>query len=170
MYALVPTAPWSDVFPREAESFVTAAERDTLFRGKRGIEETIDYELSVAFYESHFKPEAKGDGGASLGLFQIAPGTAQPYVGWVRAKRAARGDVFDPWATVRDELFDVEASPGLALRLMRVSFEICRDRPREERLGWYAAGGSGCRGIKESRHRVAKAEWIARAFPAPTGG
>lgn len=162
---LVPVASWTDEYPREAESFVTSAERDPLFKGKRGVEETVDYLVSVAWFESHFKPSAKGDAGASLGLLQIAPGTAQPYLGQVRAKRAAFGDIFDPWNTVRDDLFDVEASPSIAIKLMRVSFGICRDRPREDRLGWYAAGGAGCRGLVESRHRVAKAQWLAQAYP-----
>ena len=165
MNTMVPSAPWIVEYPREAESFVTAAERDPLFKGPRGIEKTVDYELSVAWFESHFKPGAKGDGGASLGIFQAAPDTAKPYLGQARAKRAAFGDVFDPWNTAREDLFDVEASPGLAIRLMRVSFGICRDRPQSERLGWYAAGGEGCRGLVESRHRVNKAQWLALVHP-----
>lgn len=165
MASMVPSAPWASEYPREAEAFVTAAERDPLFRGSRGVEETVDYELSVAWFESTFNPNAKGDLGGSWGLFQVAPGTAKPYLSQARAKRAAFGDVVDLWQPVGTDLLEPEAAAPLAIKLMRVSFGICRDRPREERLGWYAAGGMGCRGIKESRHRVNKAEWISRAHP-----
>lgn len=167
MAVLVPKAPWTDSYPREAEAFVTAAERDPLFKGPRGVERTIDYELSVASFESVFDPSAKGDRGASLGLFQITPATAKPYQGQAHALRAVWGDTFDPWRPVSEELLEPEGAAPLAIRLMRVSFWICRDRPRDERLGWYAAGGFGCRGVRESKHRVNRALWIARAFPAP---
>jgi len=165
MNLMVPSAPWVSEYPREAEAFVTAAERDPLFKGKRGVEETIDYELSVAFFESTFNPAVKGDRGASWGLWQISPPTAAPYLGQARAKRAAFGDVIDLWRPVGEDLLDPEAAAPLAIQLMRTSFGICRDLPRSDRLGWYARGGAGCRGLKESRHRVAKAEWLAFAHP-----
>ena len=165
MTMLVPKAPWAAELPKEAEAFVTAAERDPLFKGRRGVEETVDYELSVAWFESTFNPAARGDRGASWGLFQVSPPTAQPYADGTRAKRIAFGDLVDLWRPVGMDLLDPEAAAPLALRLMRVSFGICRDRPRSERLGWYAAGGEGCRGLKESRNRVAKAEWLALAYP-----
>jgi hypothetical protein len=162
---LVPAAPWSSEFPREAEAFVTAAERDPLFKDKRGVEETVDYELSVAFFESTFNPAAIGDKGGSWGLFQVSPPTAAPYAEQARAKRIAFGDLVDLWRPVGQDLLEPEAAAPLAIKLMKISFQICRDRPREERLGWYAAGGTGCRGIKESRHRVGKAQWLAQAHP-----
>src|SRR5580692_4684109 len=167
MTFLVPRAPWTDSFPRGAEAFVTAAERDPLFKGPHGVERTIDYELSVAWFESKYDPSAKGDRGASLGLFQVTTGTAKPYQGQAHATRALWGDTFDPWAPVAEELLEPEAAAPIAIRLMRVSFWICRGRPKDEALGWYAAGGLGCRGVRESRHRVNKALWIARTYPAP---
>ncbi len=79
--------------------------------------------VALAYHESKFDPSAVGDKGASLGLYQIQPTTAQ----------APKAELFDTWEATRH-----------AVRLTRMSKSICRSRPSRERWNWYAGGSSGC--------------------------
>jgi hypothetical protein len=158
---------WSDTYERQAEADVTAAERAPLYKGDLAVPKTVALMVSLAWFESSFKPDAKGDHGASWGLFQVAPSTGQVFVARAHERAAAWGDVLNPWSGAKDELLDVDRAAFLALEVMRESFIACRRRPADEVLGWYAAGGEGCRGIKESRARVHKAQWLLRQAPPP---
>lgn len=100
--------------------------------------------VALSWFESRFDPTAEGDEGRSLGLWQIQAGTAR---------------------STRTQLLDTRSSAIAASRLVRLSTRICRARPREERLAWYAAGGVGCsseRGFVLSRHRMAIADALLR--------
>jgi hypothetical protein len=153
METLLPThehgygpVPWEATYPATADALAAAAIAEPLFDGARGAEHTLDLLVSLAWFESHFNPTAVGDGGASVGLFQIAPATAG----------ATRAQLLDP----------AQAAP-IAIRLLRQSRRICKGRPVEEQLAWYARGGGGCsdKGYELSRHRWAKAKWLYTAHP-----
>lgn len=104
----------------------------------------------VAFHESRFRPNAVGDVDASVhsfGLFQIQAPTLGREV-----PRDAPGQVH------------------AALELLHHSFDVCRDRPENERLAWYMAGGKGCdvaHGM--SRFRTSEADRLLRAHPFDAG-
>src|SRR5271156_5383308 len=146
-----PTAPgvtWD--YTPVAVAIARAAQKDPLWpRDAGGAEKTIDTLVSFAFFESTFQADAVGDHGGSVGLFQINPETA----------RASADALTDP-------LFAAET----AIRLLRVSMEVCKDRPESERYAWYAHGGKGCSspsGRLKSRHRFWKAQWLQRTRPLP---
>lgn len=182
---LQPRAPWVDTYASSAEAFVTAAEKDPLYRDARAIEQTIVVEVATTYYESHFAPHVKGDHGASWGAFQIAPGTAKPYLLPLRASSALRvlsdegGELLDPWRPLGEELLDVASAAPIALRLLHTSFKMCANRPSEERMAWYAGGGKTCtdlpmtaaerdretKAFAQSRHRLQKAKWLLRVRP-----
>lgn len=144
--------PWADTYPETAYAIVDAAVDEPMFPGPDGIERTIAFDLSVAWFESRFRPDALGDGGASVGLFQIAK-------------------TFAPAET----LLAPPSAAHLAQRLFLQSFRICRSagRARAEGLAWYADGGVGCgregargeRARRLSTHRFELAERILREFP-----
>ena len=141
MRFLEPRAPWRGTFETTATAIATESAKAPLFKGQRGVEQTVDMLLAIGKYESNFDPRAKGDSGASIGLFQIAPATA---------------------GLPRDQLFDPSVASATAIRLVHQSFVICAARPFDERLAWYAHGGDGCSalGAPASRHRMQKAMWL----------
>lgn len=142
MIAMQPTAPWRSTYEATARAITdVVTEQEPLFAGDLGRERTAVLLVSVAWFESTFKPGAVGDKGASHGLYQVQ----------------GHGDLTDPHDATR-----------AALGMMRASFRVCRERPIVEALGWYAAGGNDCdRGLRESRHRVARALWLFRRYPPP---
>lgn len=142
---LTPQAAWSESYPELASAIVEAAEEHPLFQGEDGVEETALLLVAVAKYESEFNADARGDGGASLGAWQIGRSHA-------------------PAA----ELLDPRTGAKHALRLFEASFRICRKRPFEERLGWYAWGRDGCdHALDKSRHRMMLAQRLKREHPRP---
>ena len=148
MQSLQPVAPWLDSYPDTAAALERAATADPLYKGSRGVEQTVDVLLSLGWFESRFDPHASGDHGASIGLFQIAPTTA---------------------GLPRFVLEDQEAAARTAIKLIRQSFQICREYPVEERLAWYTHGGPDCSplGVPTSRHRMQKAMWLFQNRKAP---
>jgi hypothetical protein len=57
-----------------------------------------------------------------------------------------------------------EPSARLALKLLHKSFNVCREKPLEDRLGWYMWGASGCEHRLElSRSRMHTAARLAKA-------
>lgn len=140
--------PWAVTYGQTADAIVRAAEDAPLFKGPDGIARTVVLLVSVASFESRFDPSAKGDGGASLGLFQVQPATA-----------AVRAEM----------LLEPHSASTIALGVMRQSFRVCASLPQEERLAWYAAGGPSCRasGVEKARHRWARAVELLKKFPPP---
>lgn len=137
MTQLEPKTPWVDTYPKTAAAIAEAAKRDPLFAGDEGITRTAVTLVSLAWFESKFQPDAMGDKGKSCGAFQIQPSTS---------------------GLSCDVLRDPDLAAPEAIRLMRQSFRICRARPLEERLAWYAGGSASCdRGLRHSRHRMALA-------------
>ena len=144
MLLLQPTAPWKDTYEQTATSISQASKKYPIFQGPKGTEETATLLISVAWFESRFNPKAVGDHGKSFGLYQ-----QQLHVG-----------------LDKEALFDTDVATKVAIDQFKVSFRVCRNRPIEEKLGWYAAGKDDCeRGLQESRHRMLKARWLFKNHP-----
>lgn len=160
MVALEPTAPWRSTYETTAEALATVAEEEPLFPGKDGPRRTAALFVSVAWYEAHFQQDAKGDcrkkddkgrcvaQPQSLCMFQVG-----------RSNLGALG------TTEEAILSDINVCTRSARKMMYDSFGVCRGRPTEDMLGHYASGGQTCGGLRESRHRVAKAKWLESKFP-----
>lgn len=144
MVLLQPSAPWKDSYESTAIAITQAVSQETpLFDGIHGRERTATLLVSLAWFESRFDTKALGDHGQAHGLYQ----------------QHDHGVLDEPFmATI------------IAIQQIRISSRICKSKPLEEMLGWYAAGGNDCnRGLKESRHRVLKALWLFRNYPPPIG-
>jgi hypothetical protein len=96
--------------------------------------------VAIAWAESRYRIDAVGDGGQSVGVWQMSRAWHPPA--------------------------DLDGQALLAASLVERSFAVCRDNPLWERLGWFAAGGNGCRGVKASRWRMATATRLLREHPA----
>ncbi len=116
-----PGAPWADTYVDTAFAIADAAEEHPLFAGHDGAERTAALLVALAKFESDFDPAAVGDHGASLGLFQV------------NRLHAPRRDLLRSGPAAR-----------VATGLLGASLRVCRGRPPEEALAWYAAGGAGC--------------------------
>ncbi len=136
MVLLQPSAPWKDSYAKTAEGILEGAKREPVFDGS--ILRTVALDVSLSWFESRFNPQAVGDNGKSWGLYQFQ-GHGKPE--------------------------GVIEQTIIANRLIKESFRVCKAKPLEDRLGWYAAGGNGCeRGLKHSRHRIWKAQWLVRTI------
>jgi hypothetical protein len=133
-------APWASSYPETAEAIADVASHEApLYAGQDGRDRTIALLVSLAWFESTFKPGAVGDQGKSHGLFQV-----QGY-----------GD-----------LTDARDATRAALEILRQSFRVCKARPPSEWLGFYTSGRGTCEnGLRESRHRFQKAQWLFLHVP-----
>lgn len=134
MAALVPSAPWSDTFEDTAEAIADAAESRP-FLGTP--ERTAALLTAWAFHESTFKPAAHGDGGRSIGLFQIQPRTL---------------GISDAWL-----LEDPGFASRTAARLLATSARLCKAMATNDQYSWYASGKCNAAGARASRIRVSTA-------------
>lgn len=135
--------PWADQLPLEAEAIATQASEHPLPGVTPAFTAALD--TVMGWHESRFNPWAEHDHGAGFGLF----GTHAATLG-------------------RQVPADLGGQVGALHELMTTSFTICRERPLEERIGWYAAGGEGCeRRLGLSRARVWEAQRLLRAHPPP---
>ena len=128
---------------------------DAIHDASEGDAEHAAVLVALAAREGHFNPDAVAadHAGYSWGLYQIH----ESNFGWL-------GITWD------DATSALSSSP-IALRLVEESRRVCRARPEEERLAWYAAGGPTCdvpEGLADSRNRVALEKWLLRTSPAPT--
>ena len=143
-YVLQPKEPWDGLYKNEAAAVAQAAVAAP-FPGNDGWREAAATLLVMGLQESHFIPDSIGDHGASIGMWQINPDTA---------------------GVSKDDLLDYDSAAHVAIRLIHTSFLICKKRPLEERLGWYALGGSGCNGRLElSRYRMHLVKKLLRENP-----
>lgn len=137
MVLLQPVAPWRTNYENVARGILDGARESPVFEGETGFQRTVALDISIAWFESRFDQHATGDHGAAHGLYQVH----------------AKEDETVKEQTVRANL------------MIRESFRVCKSRPLEERLGWYAAGGNGCsRGLQASRFRMWKAMKLYREF------
>lgn len=122
-------------FPEIATAISTASNHDPLFpHRKEGCAATAAVLVAIAWHESNFRPNAVGDNGESLGLYQIQP----------------------PTAKIDGKLLLIPRNASyVAIDLVRTSFRQCKDKPWEERLSWYISSGYGC-------HRSEKIRELSR--------
>lgn len=138
MVTIAPATPWRESYPETAQGIADAVEEsEPLFAGDDGRMRTAALLVSLAYFESTFKPSAVGDRGSSLGLFQTSRH-------WVRM-------------SADEYLRDAKEQAKTALALVRESFSACAARPLDARLAWYASG-SCSRGGAASTHRVGLAK------------
>lgn len=146
MTALQPEARWKNTYPATAEAFATVASESPLFEGDHKIARTIALFLSISYYESRFRNDARGGGGRWLCLMQVAREHLP--------KGGAQKVLHDPEACVR-----------AALPMLKHSFKRCASRPEEERLGLYVS--SSCdKGTASSRGRMNLASYLIRRYRA----
>lgn len=162
MLVAEPKSPHRATFENSAEVMADVATAEPLFAGALGPKRTAAWFVSVMWFESRFDQKAKGDcrkkdtagkcvAHASYCGMQVGVSNAG-YLG-IQA----------------DELLDnFGTCVRSARKLMKVSIAICRERPEDDWLGHYAAGGEGCRGLKESGNRVRKAKWLFSNVAQPS--
>lgn len=159
MTLLEPSSPYRETFDRTALAIARGAERSPL--PGQDAAKTAAVLVAVGWFESRFQPDAggdcdrmtkdgicvKGSPAHSFCLFQVNETNLKAY------------------GTDRETLLtDVNECVHVGLRMMHDSFRICRSKPLEERLSWYAAGRNGCdpgpEATKKSRHRMGRAVWL----------
>ena len=121
-----------------------------LFKGDEDRHRTAALLVAIAFRESSLRATAVGDhvGGkpTSFCAFQVhLPWGAKTADGWTGA----------------DLLEDPEKCVAAAMRMLRVSMQVCPSSP----IAWYAAGPAGCespRAQRISRDRMAIAQRLLR--------
>jgi len=134
MNAHQPSAPWSYSYGETSTAIAEASNAEPLTKEADGAAKTASILIALAEHESHFHPNAIGDHGDSLGLFQIQPPTARVDGNMLLVPRTAA---------------------PIAIELVRTSFRVCHKLPWEDRLAWYAGGGGKCpdhpRALRASR-------------------
>jgi hypothetical protein len=129
----VVTPEWAASYPETAEEIAEAAERDPIGGSARM---TAALLTVTAFRESRFRDE--------------------PCTHKYTCDQGASIGKFQTWKGWGPPTADT------ALSLMHKSFEVCRDRPFADRLGWYLQGGSGCdRRLEMSRSRIIAAKSLS---------
>jgi hypothetical protein len=167
--------PWADTYQDTADAFVTIAEESPLHKVENdGVRHTVADFIAVAWFESRFDPQARGDCTKKTAAGQCADlATAQS----VCLFQVGKSNLTALKTSAEELLGSVWLCTRAARRLMQISASICRGRPRDEWLGQYASGGGECgklmpngdrAGLRESRHRVATADWLFRSIGFPT--
>lgn len=172
MTSLAPSTPWRATYPSTALAFAASAVEKPLFDGQHGAAKTAALYVSIAWYEATMRPDAEGDCGSKDGR------TVPSVAGRCPADTIPRsfcifqigGSNLAGLGLTREEIqSDITTCVRAGNVMMRRSFTLCRARPIDDRLAWYAAGGPECgeKGSRESRHRMAKAAWLFRTEPPP---
>ena len=144
MLLMQPRAPWIATYEATATAIAEVVETERpLFDGAHGREKTAALLVSLAWFESTFRPDAVGDHGEAHGLYQVH----------------GHGELAEP-----------HEAASVAIALLRQSMALCRTRPLDERIAWYAGGGVDCSdphpaAIRASRHRMLRAMWLVRHSP-----
>ena len=172
MIMLAPSTPWRETYRATAEAFATSAVESPLFGGLSGSAKTAALYVSLGWFEASLRADAEGDctdkaGKPVASVGGRCPEGATPHAFCIfqidRTNLAGLG-------LTRDIIqSDVSACVRAGNMMMHRSFAMCRSKPTDDRLAWYAAGGPTCadRGSIESRHRMAKASWLFRTSPPP---
>ena len=144
--ALEPKAPWSHTYEKTAEAIARVSESEPLFAPEeKGEERTAALLVSIAWYESRLKPNAKSANGRWYCLYQL-------------------GKAYLPDA--EKSLTDPEMCTRAAVKVLRKSLDLCKTRPLEERLANYVSGACN-RGGVESRYRFHLARKLLKEHPLP---
>lgn len=142
--------PWMDTYRSSAEAIAEAAAANPLFEGSDGDAKTAAVMVGVAIPESALRPDAVGDQGTSYCLFQVN-----------RSNFRGLGVTEEQMRT------DVRVCASAGLRMMHMSFRVCRHQPLKYRLSWYAAGRDGCAPNSASERRVGLGMRLFEQVPPP---
>lgn len=164
---LEPHAVHRPTFEKTAKAIADASNASPLFSGAHGEEKTASLLAATADFESGLIPNAEGDCTASDGKLVpskagVCPTGTKPHSFCLVQVGESN---FKALGVTREEIqTDIETCVRSGLRLMHLSFQVCRERALEERLTHYAGGGNGCPvsddARKKSKHRVLKALWL----------
>jgi hypothetical protein len=157
--------PWIGTFDSSAAIIASVADELPVYAGDDGPAKTAALLVSIGWFESHFRPDAKGDCDKRDPVTKIC----------VAGSRAHSFCMFQIHETNFASLgvtetqvqTDLRVCARSALRLVRISFRVCAEKPHLDRLDHYAAGGNGCRTPlhEEGRHRMRKGDWLFNAIP-----
>lgn len=155
MLRVQPTAPWIDTYPSTAEAIATAATDEPLFQGEDGAKKTAAILTSVAWYEGTFKQNAEGD---HIKLADGRKGRPRSF-----CTMQIHETNFRYLGVTKDQVQeDIGVCIRSALRLMRISFTLCKQKGFEHLLDQYTTGTGGCRAPKKNEgvHRMRKGMWL----------
>lgn len=162
-------APHKGTFEKTSAEIAAEAFRSPLFDGEEGGTKTAAILVAVYRFESHNDPSAAGDCAKSTKFGTCAPGSTPHSFGLGQVNESNFKWLGIPSAEAY--LADVGLQVRTSLRMMHSSFKICRTRPVEDRLAWYAAGRDGCPTaddpVKKSRARMRLGQALYAKNPPP---
>jgi len=162
-------SPYRPTYEETAAAIAKAASALPLFSGPKGAEKTAAFLVSVAWHESNFRQDAEGD---HEKLPDGKKGRPRSFCAMQihESNFAAFGVTREAITLGSSEQSAISRCIEVGLRLLHVSFAVCREKPIEGRLDHYATGGSGCRKpLKdEGAHRVRKALRLFKEVPPPS--
>lgn len=153
-----PTAPWRSTYESTAVSIARAANANPLPFSADREERTAALLVSVAWFESAFKQNAEGD--------FVGVGSSRRPTSFCLLQVAESN--FRALKVTRDEVqTNIDRCVDAGLRMMHVSWAVCRGEPLERRMDHYAAGGPTCARPRhdEGGHRIRKAQALYRRRP-----
>lgn len=144
--ALEPNAPYRSTYEKTAEAIARVSESEPLFPvEEEGEERTATLLVSLAWYESRLRPDAKSKNGRWYCLYQLEKG-------WL--------------PNAKQSLVDPEMCTRAAVKVIRQSMTTCKSRPLTERLAYFTSGRCD-RGGVESRYRMFLASKLLKEHPLP---
>jgi len=166
MIAMHPVSPWQNTYETSAKAISTASIRNPIFGGVDGAAKTVALVIAVADFESGFQPDAGGDCSETTDKGICAKGSKPHSFCMMQINESN----FRGYRTTKEEILsNIDVCVSIGISMMKQSFAICRSRPLEERLAWYAGGGNNCPigldATRKSNHRIAKAMWLFKTYP-----
>jgi hypothetical protein len=167
MLKVEPSSPFRATFDKTAAAIARASDASPLFGGDHGGERTAALVVSVAWFEGRLNPRAEGDRTCKRydGERCIERGEPTSFC----TMQIAESNF--PALGVTREIVQgsIDSCIDAGLRMMKSSFSVCRAKPLEHRLDWYATGGEGCVAPfhDEGVHRVRRGQWLFGAVPLP---
>lgn len=157
------SSPWRSTYKKTAAAFARAATARPLFSGADGADRTAALLVSVAWFESRFQQNAEGDHEIVNGKKDLSKPNS------FCAMQIGKSNFAGLGVTAEALLSDIDLCVDTGLRLMHVSFGVCRAAPLEHRLDHYATGGEGCRvpPHDEGGNRIRKAQWLFKNVAHP---
>lgn len=139
-----PEVPWADTYAMTASKIAEAASTNPLLNDPLHTAGTM---VVIGWHESRYRPDVVGDHGASFGTFQVNQWTAR--------------DI----GCSKEDLLNPDKSAECALKLLHVSFEVCKRRPLSERLAQYAYGHDCDHRLELSRYRMKAVTKLVKKIP-----
>lgn len=171
------SAPWKATYAASADAIAHISTDAPLFQGDDGPRKTASEFLSIGLFESHYDPRAEGD--RACLKWEERPIADSNTTKHVCVKQGAPHSFcmfqisdgnFEWLNTTREKIQnDFQECLRAAHTMIKTSHKICRDKPKEDRLNWYARGGDGCDPYDKGKHRVLKSGWIFAHYPALAG-